>query len=141
MSDTSHLARYTEYHPRWYRSRVSTWWWLTRWPYLKFILREISSVFVAWFVVVLLLQIRALSRGPDAYARFQHWLQNPLVLWLNLITLFFVVFHAITWFNLAPSAMAVRFRGKRVPDLFIVGANFAAWVAVSLVVAWFLVRR
>jgi len=140
MSDTGLSTRYTEYHPRWYRSRVSTWWWLTRWPYLKFILREISSVFVAWFVVVLLLQIRALSRGPDAYARFQHWLQNPLVLWLNLITLFFVVFHAITWFNLAPSAMAVRFRGKRVPDLFIVGANYAAWAAVSLVVAWFLVR-
>jgi len=103
-------------------------------------LREISSVFVAWFVVILLLQIRALSRGPDAYARFQHWLQNPLVLMLNLVTLFFVVFHAITWFNLAPSAMAVRFRGKRVPDLLIVGANFAAWAAVSLVVAWFLVR-
>jgi len=141
MSETRHPARYTEYHPRWYRSCVSTWWWLARWPYLKFILREISSVFVAWFVVVLLLQIRALSHGPEAYARFQHWLQHPLVLLLNLVTLFFVVFHAITWFNLAPSAMAVRFRGKRVPDLLIVGANFAAWAAVSLVVARFLVRQ
>src|SRR5438034_8058645 len=77
MSNTRQAARYTEYHPRWYRTRVSTWWWLARWPYLKFILREISSVFVAWFVVVLLLQIRALSHGPDAYARFEHWLQNP----------------------------------------------------------------
>ncbi len=141
MSETRHPARYTEYHPRWYRSRVSTWWWLARWPYLRFILREISSVFVAWFVVVLLLQIRALSHGPEAYARFQHWLQHPLVLLLNLVTLFFVVFHAITWFNLAPSAMAVRFRGKRVPDLLIVGANVAAWAAVSLVVARFLVRQ
>ena len=140
MTDTKQTARYTEYHPRWYRPRVSTWWWLARWPYLKFILREISSVFVAWFVVLLLLQIRALSRGPEAYARFQHWLQNPLVLLLNLVTLFFVVFHAITWFKLAPSAMAVRFRGKRVPDLFIVGTNYAAWAVVSLVVAWFLVR-
>jgi succinate dehydrogenase subunit C len=140
MSDTRPSARYTEYHPRWYRSRVSTWWWLTRWPYLKFILREISSVFVAWFVVLLLLQIRALSRGAEAYARFQHWLQNPLVLLLNLVTLFFVVFHAITWFNLTPRAMVVRFRGKRVPDLLIVGTNYAAWAAISLVVAWFLVR-
>jgi fumarate reductase subunit C len=140
MTDPRQTAGYTEYHPRWYRSRVSTWWWLSRWPYSKFILREISSVFVAWFVVVLLLQIRALSHGPEAYARFQHWLQNPLVVLLNLVTLFFVVFHAITWFNLAPSAMAVRFRGKRVPDFFIVSANVAAWAAVSLVVAWFLVR-
>ncbi len=140
MSDTRQTTGYTEYHPRWHRTRVSTWWWLARWPYLKFILREISSVFVAWFVVVLLLQIRALSRGPERYAEFEQWLQNPLILLLNLIALFFVAFHAVTWFSLAPKAMAVRFRGKRVPDLWIAGANYAAWAAVSLVVAWFLVR-
>jgi fumarate reductase subunit C len=140
MSDTRQAARYTEYHPRWYRPPVSTWWWLGRWPYLKFILREISSVFVAWFVVVLLLQIRALSLGPEAYAAFERWLRNPLIVLLNLITLSFVVFHTITWFNVAPSAMAIRFHGKRVPDLLIVGTNYAAWAAISLVVAWFLVR-
>ena len=44
-------ARYTPYHPRWLRSTVSTYWWLERRPYFLFILREISSVFVAWFVV------------------------------------------------------------------------------------------
>ena len=140
MSDTQQAVRYTEYHPRWYRTRVSTWWWLARWPYLKFILREISSVFVAWFVVVLLLQISALSRGPEAYERFERWLQNPSIVLLNLITLFFVILHAVTWFNLTPRAMAVRFRGRRVPDGWIVSANYAAWAAVSLVVAWFLVR-
>jgi len=138
--DTRQTVRYTEYHPRWYRAHVSTWWWLAGWPYLKFILREISSVFVAWFVVVLLLQIRALSRGPEAYAAFELWLQNPLIVLLNLITQFFVIFHAVTWFNVAPRAMAIRFRGKRVPDPWIVGTNYVAWAAISLVVVWFLVR-
>ena len=140
MSDTKQAVSYTEYHPRWYRTRVSTWWWLSRWPYLKFILREISSVFIAWFVVLLLLQIRALSRGPLAYAAFEHWLQNPLILLLNLSALFFVTFHAVTWFNLTPRAMVVRFRGKRVADRVIVGTNYAAWAAVSLVLAWVLLR-
>jgi len=41
-------------HPRWYRKRVSTYWWLQRWEYLRFVLREISSVFVAIFVVEML---------------------------------------------------------------------------------------
>jgi fumarate reductase subunit C len=41
------MATYTEYPPKGYRVRMSTYWWLGRWPYLKFILREISSVFVA----------------------------------------------------------------------------------------------
>ena len=30
---------YTEYHPRWYRPHVSTYWWLHRRSYLLFILR------------------------------------------------------------------------------------------------------
>src|SRR5947199_9764669 len=140
MSDARPTTRYTEYHARWSLTAGSTWWWLARWPYLKFILREISCVFVAWFVVVLLLQIRALSRGPDAYARFEHWLQNSGIVLLKLIALFFVVFHAITWFNLTPRPMVVRLGGTRVRDRWIVSADHAAWAAVSLVVAWFLVR-
>src|SRR5215470_7534901 len=140
MSDARQTVGYTEYHPRWYRRQVSTWWWLARWPYLKFILREISCVFVAWFVVIPLLQIRALSRGAEAYAAFERWLQNPLIVILNLSTLFFVVFHAITWFNAAPRAMAIRLRGRRVPDLWIVGANYVSWAAISLVVVWLLLR-
>src|SRR5437899_11964162 len=113
MSNKQQAARYTEYHPRWYRTHVSTWWLFARWPFLKFILREISSVFVAWFVAVLLLQIRALSHGPDAYDRFEHWLQNPGIVFLNLIALCFVVFHVITWFNLSLRVMFVRLRAKR----------------------------
>ncbi len=132
------MAIYTEYHPRWYRTRVSTYWWLVSWPYLRFIFRELSSVFVAWFVVMVMLQIRALSHGPAAYKEFQEWLRTPILIALNAISFFFVLFHAITWFNLAPKAMAVRFRGKRVPDLMILAPNYAAWLIVSAVVAWLL---
>lgn len=127
---------YTEYHPRWYRPKVSVYWWLGDWRYLKFILREISSVFVAIFVVMTLLQLHALQQGPQAYAQFQEWLRTPVVLALNVISLLFVVFHAITWFNLAPHALAVRVRGKKVPSLMISAPNYLAWLGISLLVAW-----
>ena len=130
----------TEYLPKSYRTRVSTYWWLHRWPYLKFILRELSSVFVAWFVILTLLQISALSRGPADYAQFQEWLRNPIVIVLNAVSLLFVVFHAVTWFNLAPKAMAIRAGGKRVPDVLIAGPNYVAWLVISAAVAWLLVR-
>ena len=81
---------YTEYHPRWYRPRVSTYWWIRKWPYLKFILRELSSVFVAYFVVLTLLLIRALIQGPESFARFQEWLKSPPLIALNAISFFFV---------------------------------------------------
>ena len=131
----------TEYLPKSYHPRVSTYWWLTRWAYLRFILREMSSVFVAWFVVVTLLQIRALTSGSEAYASFQNWLRNPFLLTLNVVSFFFVVFHAVTWFNLAPKAMAIRVRGKRLPAVAISAPNFVAWALISAMIAWILVKR
>src|SRR5436309_10409805 len=117
--------------PKMYRTRMSTYWWLGRWSYLKFILRELSSVFVAWFVIMSLLQIRALKRGPADYMEFQEWLRSPILVALNALSLFFVIFHAVTWFNLAPKAMAIRVGGKRVPDVLIVAPNYVAWLVIS----------
>ena len=128
----------TEYVPKSYHPRVSTYWWLARWAYLKFILREISSVFVAWAVVVTLLQVRALTRGPAEYAELQKWLANPFVLALNAISFFFILFHTVTWFNLAPKAVVLRIRGKRLPPLAVALPNYLIWVAVSAAVAWIL---
>ncbi|HYN10564.1 MAG TPA: hypothetical protein VES67_24485 [Vicinamibacterales bacterium] len=130
----------TEYLPKSYHTRVSTYWWLTRWAYFKFILREASSVFVAWIVVVTLLQIRALTHGPAAYAELQNWLRSPLLLALNAVSLCFVIFHAVTWFNLTPKAMVIRLRGKRLPGLAIAAPNYVAWAAISAAVAWIVLR-
>jgi fumarate reductase subunit C len=134
------ISASTADHRTWYRPRVSTYWWLWRWPYLKFILRELSSVPVAYFAVLILLQLRALTQGPEAYAAFQAWLKTPSAITLNAISFLFVLLHTITWFNLAPRAVVVRMRGKRVPDLLIAGSNYAAWVVVSAVVAWLILR-
>jgi fumarate reductase subunit C len=126
----------TGYHPRWYRRRVSTYWWLGRVAYLLFILRELSSVFVAWFVVFTLLLINAVNYGKGDYLAFLAWCKHPAVVILNMVSFLFIVFHAITWLNLAPKAMVVRVRGQRVPDWWIIAANYALWVAVSALLIW-----
>lgn len=125
-------------HPRWLRPRMSTWWWLKRRAHLAFILRELSSVFVAWFVVYFLLLVRAVSDGAAAYEQFLAWSARPVVLGVNVVALLFVTYHAITWFNLAPKAMVVRAGGKRVPAALIAGSNYLAWVVASVGVAWLL---
>ena len=137
MSAGSH---YTPYHPRWYRRRVSVWWWLQSRSYTGFVLRELTSVFVALFALVLLWQIRALAHGPEAYARFLDRLRSPLFAAFHAVALLFVLFHSFTWFNLAPKAIVVRLKGKRVPDLVVAGANYAAWVVLSAAVAALLLR-
>jgi fumarate reductase subunit C len=55
---------------------------------------------------------------------------------LNVVALGLVVFHAVTWFNLAPKAMAVRARGKRVPNAWIAGVHYMAWALASAIAAW-----
>ena len=99
--------------------------------YFAFILREVSSVFVAWFVVYLVKLMWALAHGWDWYEAFLRWSSHPLVVALNIVTFFFVTFHAVTWFNLAPKAMVVDVGGRRLPAAAVAGANYAAWAVVS----------
>ncbi|MFQ5926422.1 MAG: fumarate reductase subunit C [Terriglobia bacterium] len=133
-------APYTPYHPRWYRRRVSVWWWLQKFSYTKFVLRELTSVAVAFFALILLWKIHAFADGPAAYDAFLARMKTPLFLALNGAAFFFVLFHTITWFNLAPKAIVIRLGGKRVPDWVIQGMNYLAWVVVSAGMVWFLRR-
>lgn len=133
-------ANYTLYHPRWYRKRVSTYWWTQQWRYLKFILRELSSLSVIYAIGLLLYLLHALSKGPGDYAAFLEWLRSPFAIIFNLIAFIFVIYHAITWFNLAPRAMPVRLGGKRLPDWMVAAPNYVAWLAISAILAWFILR-
>lgn len=118
------------------RPRVSRFWWVHRRSYLLFVLRELSSVFVAWFVVYLLLLVGAVHRGSDSYQGFLEWSGRPWMLLLNIVTLAFVLLHATTWFNLAPKAMVLRVGGRRLPTRAVAAAHFTAWAVTSAVVAW-----
>ena len=115
-------------------------WWLKRSPYLLFMLREFSSVFVAAYVVIFLVMIRRLSEGQAAYQAFLASLQSPLAILFHIVALDFALFHTITWFHLTPKAMAVRIGEERVKPALIIAPNYAAWAVVSAVVAWILLK-
>jgi fumarate reductase subunit C len=132
----SEKVEYGEFYARWYKPRISRLWWLRRRSYLVFVIRELSSVFVAWFVVFLLLLVRAVAQGEREYQRFLDLSANPWMLALNVITLFFVVFHTVTWFAAAPQAIVVRLRGRRVPANVVLLLHYAAWVLLTGLLAW-----
>ncbi len=104
-------------------------------------LRELTCVFVALFALVTLWEVRAVVQGPEAHARFLTWLRSPFFLGFHAVALLAVLFHSITWFNLAPKAMVVRLKGKRMPDALVAGANYAAFALLSAAVAFLLLRR
>ena len=133
-------SEYSKYQPTLYRTRVPIFWWVRKWVHVRFITRELTSVFVGAYAIVLLFQIRALTQGADAYASFLEWLKNPVVIIFHGIAFLFVVFHSITWFNLAPKALVLRFGKKRIPNFVIVTLNYLAWGVCSMMITWILLK-
>ena len=95
---------------------VSTYWWLESRSYFAFILREASCLFVAWFVVYLLLLVRAVLQGRGQLPG-SSWpgRRRRAILALNVVSFAFLVFHAVTFFDAAPQAMVVHVGAPRVP--------------------------
>ena len=119
-----------------YRPRVSTWWWTRKRTYLLFVMRELSSIFIAWFVVFLILLVFAVGRSEAAYRRFLDWASAPWVVGLNVLALAFVLLHTVTWFSLTPQAMDVRLDGRKVPGFHIIAGQYTGLVVVSLFILW-----
>jgi len=134
------MPQYRQFQPKPYQPEMGTYWYFDRWPYLKFMLREASSILVAWFAVVILLQLNALISGPGAYGNFERWMATPAVFIVNVIAFVLVCFHAVTWFLLVPRVMARQVLRRATPDLISAAPNFAIWLVASLVVALFALR-
>ena len=123
-----------------YRRPVSVWWWTRKRTYFLFVMRELSSLFIAWLVLYLLLFVRAVDRGPTAYADFLDLASSPWLVTLNVIAFGFVLLHTVTWFSLTPQAMVVSVRGRRVPGAAIIAGQYAGLAVVSAFVFWLVTR-
>jgi fumarate reductase subunit C len=122
--------------PRRYHQAISPFWWSRRWSYRIFALRELSCLFVAWFVAYLLLLVSAVNASEDRYQQFLSRSANPGLLMLNMIALLFVMLHATTWFNQMPQVIVMRIRDKRVPRWTVVASMYFLWVMLSAAATW-----
>ncbi|WP_214319833.1 hypothetical protein [Nonomuraea sediminis] len=121
-----------------YRAPRDFAWFLRRRTYTVFVLRELTSVFVAWTVVFLLLLADAVLGGT--LADFAAFARQPWVIALNLVALVATAFHSVTFLNLAPKATVVRLDGYRLPSWMIQGGNHTAWLVISAIIAFFVLR-
>ena len=127
---------YTKYHPKWFRRSMPIFWWTRKWVHMKFILRELTSVAVAYSAIMLLLIVRALNQGSENYFEFLAIFNSPVFLAVHIVMFLFLLFHSLTWFSLAPKAIVLRIGKIRIPDSVNIGLNLFAWFAVSLLILW-----
>ncbi len=120
--------------PKLYYPKMPATWWLRNLNYFLFMLRELSSVFIAIFLVVFLMQIYQLSRGPAAYIAFVQRLASPGWIIFHVVALLFALYHSYTWFGLTSKVQVVRFGGRPVPPAAVTATNFGVWVVLSLAI-------
>ena len=119
-----------------YLKPVSNTWWLKRKPYILFMIRELTSIFVAGYCIFLMVLIFKLGEGSSSYSNFTTTLQSPTSVTLHIISLIFVLYHTITWFNLTPKIL-VLYRGEeRISQRLVAGVFYITWATVSFIVAW-----
>ena len=93
------------------RPMPSTWW--KKLPFYRFyMLREGTAVPTVWFSIVLIYGLFALKHGAESWAGYIGFLQNPIVVILNLITLAAALLHTKTWFELAILSLKARKWGQ-----------------------------
>ncbi|MEE9167767.1 MAG: fumarate reductase subunit C [Candidatus Neomarinimicrobiota bacterium] len=105
---------------------------MKRRSYFLFMMRELTSVFVAGYCIFLLVMIYTLGRGDGIMGL----LASPVSVVFHALALPFVLYHTITWFNLTPKILVLRIGEERVPPALIAGTFYAGWIIISLIVGW-----
>ena len=105
-------------------------WWLRKPAYFRFMVRELSSLAVLAYTLLI---IWALWAAADAgsFTTFYDFLNTPLSIALHLVILFFAIYHTATWIALTPKAL-VEFRGEHKVD-----PDRTAWnISLVFVLVW-----
>ena len=111
----------------------SNWW--QQLPFYRFyMLREGTAVPTVWFSIVLIYGLFSLKHGPETWAGFVGFLQNPIVVVLNIITLAAALLHTKTWFELAPKAASIIIKGEKMGPGPVIRALWVVTVIVTAVI-------
>lgn len=105
-------------------------WWLRQQRYVSYMMREVSSLFIGLFSLLMVCGLFQLSRGEEAFTSWTDTLWNNMFL-LSVVMLVFSVYHSYTWFKVTPKAMPLKMSGKRIPGGIIIGAHLLAWALAS----------
>ena len=122
-----------------YYPKMPATWWLRKRSYFLFMMRELSCVFIAVFLIVFLIQLYRLSEGAEAYGAFIQRLQSPGWIIFHGIALIFAAYHSVTWFDSTSVVMPLRIGKREVPRGIMTGLNVIAWGVVSVVIVFLFV--
>lgn len=109
-------------------------WWQKLGFYKFYMLREGTALGNVWFSIVLIYGLFSLKGGMVGWESFVGFLQNPLVLVLNIISLLMAVLHTKTWFELAPKAANIVVNDEKMGPGPVIKALWAVTIIVTVII-------
>ncbi|OGW57571.1 MAG: hypothetical protein A2Y48_02295 [Nitrospirae bacterium RIFCSPLOW2_12_42_9] len=119
-----------------YRRDIPNTWWLKKGSYFLFILREISSVFVALYAIFLLIQLCALSGGQERYESTAAVFKSGWMIILHVVIWVFVMYNMVTWFRISGRI----FGAKPLSPVLVTISNYIIWLIVSIGIIFLLLK-
>lgn len=120
---------------RTYPNPLPTTWWRHNRRYLFYVVRELSSVVIAIWMAVFLVEVAGLRAG----VRYEP-LGGPLFVAFSLVCGAFALLHSYTYLSLAGLIMRIPMGERTVPPRAIVGGAFGllalATVVIGLLLVW-----
>jgi fumarate reductase subunit C len=120
--------------PAVYPWRQPAGWWLKNRHYFLYMIRELTAVFAALWVVLFMLQLPKIAAGLDARAEWLNDIQSPGWVVFSLASLLFVLYHGWTFFTATGTIVYVRLGKNPTPPGLINGFMFIAWAAATIII-------
>jgi len=120
--------------------RPMTGWWRSNPFFVRYMVRELTALFVGAYAIVLLVGLVCLTISEPAWDVWRNALDSPAGLVLNLVALVAMIYHAWTWFEIMPKTMPpILIKGSPVSAAVItwsgVTASFVSTI-VLFVLVW-----
>ncbi len=124
-----------------YRPKPKWAWFVQRPGYIRFMIRELTAVFIGAYLIFLLVLLSKLGRGEASFTALLATLHNSFWELLHVAALIAAVWHTITWFNATPQALPVFIGENRAPNVLVaIGMGYGPWIMVSAVILWGVLR-
>ena len=116
-------------------------WWRKNPYYVRYMIREASSIFLAIYTVILLVGLLRLTQGEAAWDAWRAALTSPGSLLFHWLALLAVGYHAYTWWKVAPkTAPDLRIGSRPLPECAITAGGLlgtlGASVLIYVIVRW-----
>lgn len=122
-----------------YERKMPSDWWLKNPRYFIYMIRELSCVAVAIFVIMHLLHFLQMGAGAGGAAKALETARSPWIIGLNVVLLLFVLVHTVTWLGLTGKIQVVRLGDNVVSPKLVSAGAFAGWIVATAVIAGFLI--